>query len=205
MRTHAHRRREAVHRRPWVRTGLAVGLVVGLGSLSTMASWSDDATLDPGPIQAGSLDLLINGNLAGQGGSTTSPSMSLTSMVPGESVAVTVPVQKASGSVGFTYTASATATGTLAPYLQWTVTAGSAATPATNANGIRTNTCSGTALSSNVTLSGTATNVIATARSLATVSSENICIRAELPSGTANAAQGLSATASFVFNATQLS
>lgn len=205
MSTHRRRRHAAGPRRPWVRTILAAGLVLGLGSLSTMASWSDDATLTPGPIQSGSLDLLINGNLAGLGGSTTSPSMSLASMVPGESVAVTVPVQRGADTVGFTYTASATATGGLASYLQWTVTVGSAGTPATNANGIRTNSCSGTALSSNVTLSGTATNVIAVARSLASATSENICIRAELPSGTANAAQGLSATASFVFNATQLS
>lgn len=191
-------------RRGWVRVLLSAGLVLGLGSLNTMASWTDDAALDVGTIRAGSLDLLIAGNLPGQGGTTTTPSLGLTGMVPGESVAVTVPVQRAASTVGFTYAARATAVGALAPYLRWTVTAGSAGTA--SSSGLRTNTCGGTALVTNVTLSGSSNDVIASARTLSGATmSENVCIRVELPSGTANGAQGLSATASFVFDATQLS
>lgn len=198
------RRSRAGERRGRVRVLLSAGLVLGLGSLNTMASWTDDAALDVGTIQAGSLDLLVAGNLPGQGGTTTTPTLGLTDMVPGESVAVTVPVQRAASTVGFAYTAGATAAGALAPYLRWTVTVGSAGTP--SSSGLRTNTCGGTALVTNVTLSGTPSDVIASARTLSGATmSENVCIRVELPSGTANAAQGASATASFVFAATQLS
>ncbi|GAA0189541.1 hypothetical protein GCM10008944_01000 [Cytobacillus oceanisediminis] len=186
-----------------MRALLAMGLVVGLGSVNTMAFWTDDAVLDAGTIQTGSLDLLVAGNLAGAGGTTTSPSLALTDMVPGESVAVTVPVQRAASTVGFTYTAKATASGALAPYLRWTVSAGSAGTA--SSSGLRTNTCGGTPLVTGVTLTGTASDVIASPRTLSGATmSENICLRVELPSGTANAAQGASATASFVFDATQL-
>jgi len=186
------------------RAVLSLGIVLGLTSVSTLAYWTDTATMTTGTIQSGTLDLQLNGNLSGQGGTWNNGALALTNMVPGESIAVTIPVQRGAGTIGFSYTATATASGTLAPHLRWTVTAGTAGTPSTS--GLRTNTCSGTALSSNVTLSAAAANVIPTARTLSGATmSENICVRVELPSGTGNAAQGTSATASFVFNATQLS
>lgn len=186
------------------RAVLSLGIVLGLTSVSTLAYWTDSATMTTGQIQSGTLDLQLNGNLPGQNGTWNNTALSMANMVPGESVAVTVPVQRAAGTIGFTYTAKATAAGDLAPSLTWTVTAGSAGTPATNANGIRTNTCGGTQLWTG-TLSGTESNVIATARTLADATmSENVCIRAALPTGTTAAAMGKTASASFVFNATQL-
>lgn len=185
---------------------LSLGIVLGLTSVSTLAAWTDTATMTTGNIQSGSLDLQLSGNLAGQGGTWNNTALAMSDMVPGESLAVTVPVQRATGTIGFSYTAAATASGGLAPFLRWTVTNGSAGTAATNANGIRTNTCGGTAITSNSTLSATATSVIPTARTLSGATmSENICIRVELPATAANGAQAQTSAASFVFSATQLS
>lgn len=187
-----------------VRALLSLGIVLGLTSVSTLAFWTDTGTMTTGQIQSGTLDLQLAGNLPGQGGTWNNTALSMAAMVPGESVAVTVPVQRAAGTIGFTYTATATATGDLAPSLTWTVTAGTAGTATTNANGLRSNTCGGTQLFSN-TLSGTASNVVATPRTLSGATmSENLCIRVALPAGTGNTAQGKSASGTFTFSATQL-
>lgn len=202
-RRRGHRRRSGR-----VRAILSLGIVLGLGGVSTMAFWTDTATVDSGALSSGRLDLLVDGNLEGQGGSVTQPNLTIANMVPGESVAVTVSVQRAPSTVGFTYTATASATGTLATHLRWTVTAGSAGTPQVAGNGIRTNTCGGATLFPSAALStvpASPTTVIGDQRSLSGATmSENICIRVALPADAPNAAQSSSATASFVLDATNL-
>lgn len=42
------------------RAALALGMVLGLGSVGTMAKWSDTATAETGLFSTGSIDLLIN-------------------------------------------------------------------------------------------------------------------------------------------------
>lgn len=188
-----------------LRALLSLGIVLGFGSVSTLAYWTDTATMNTGAITSGSLDLQLSGNLAGQGGTWNNSSFAFANMIPGESFALTVPVQRAANSAPFTYTATGAASGGLASHLRWTVTAGSAGSQTVSANGVRTQSCGGTTLASNVTLGGTAANVISSARSLSGSNySENICIRVELPSSATNAAQSQSATASFVFNANQI-
>lgn len=187
---------------------LSLGMVLGLTSVSTLAYWTDEAQLTTGTIQAGSLDLLIlDGRLDGQGGSVTNTAMSATAMIPGESFAFTVPVQRKANTAGFALTATGTAAGGLSPHVQWSVYEGTAGTQTTNANGIRSNTCSGTQLSTNVTLDGTAKPLIPTATPVnlgGTTFSKNLCFRVAMPAGTGNTAQGTTGTATFSLTANQL-
>lgn len=206
MTLHARTRRLR-DRLPTARTRavLSLGIVLGLASVNTLAYWTDTGTMTTGTIQSGTLDLQLSGNLAGQGGTWTNSGLAMTGMVPGESVAANVTVQRAAGSIGFTWTAAATSTGGLASSLRWDVYAGTANAVVTT-NGIRTQSCGGTALATGVTLSATSTPVVTPARTLnGGTMSEALCVRAALPSTAGAAAMGTSATASFVFDATQIS
>lgn len=191
-----------------LRAALSLGVLVGFGAVGTAAYWTDQATLASTTFTAGTLDLTLDGNLSGQGGSYTKSSLTLTDMIPGESVAVTVSVQN-SGTVGLKYTASAYNTGGLASGLRWTVVANSTSSNSGSASsGNRAGSCSsGTTTASSVTLStssGSPTTVIGTPRTLASSASENVCIIAALSSSADNSLQGQSATGTFVFDAAQV-
>lgn len=188
-----------------LRALLSLGIVLGIGSVGTTAYWTDTATMNAGSIQAGTMDLQLDSNLAGVGGTWANPKLTMANMIPGESLAVTVPVQRASGSIGFTYNGTATASGDLASAIRWTITDGTAGTAATNANGIRTNTCSGTTLASNVTLGTTAQTVVPTRTMSGSTTSQNLCLRMEMPTSVTIDAAGKSLAATFVLTATQLS
>lgn len=188
---------------------LSLGIVLGLTSVSTLAYWTDSAQLSTGTIQAGSLDLLIlDGKLEGQGGSVANPNMTVSNMIPGESFAFTVPVQRKANTAGFSLTATGTSAGALASHVQWSVFEGTANAPATNANGIRTNSCGGTELSSGVTLDATAKPVIPATKAVnlgGSTYSKNLCFVVSMPTSAGNGAQSTSATAAFTFTAAQLS
>ncbi len=143
-----------------VRALLCVGCVLGLGGVSTLASWSDTAAIPTGSFASGTLDLMVDGNLAGPGGSYTKSALSMANMVPGESVSVTLIVQSATGSLPLDYYATATSTGELSPGLLWTVVPGATANAPTGsqATGDRSGTCSaGTATVTDQVLTGTPT------------------------------------------------
>lgn len=192
---------------PRTRALLGLGMALGLTSVNTLAYWSDEATVKTGSIQSGSLDLLIDSQLAGQGGEVTRSAINATAVLPGESFAFTVPVQRQTNTAGFAVTATGTSTGGLAGHLQWSVHEGTAGTPAVNGNSIRSNTCSGTALSTGVTLGAAAQTVIPASAPVnlgGATYSKNVCIRVALPSNANNSAQNTSATATFTLTATQL-
>ena len=126
-----------------IRALLSLGVVLGFGAVGTAAYWTDQATLAGTTFTAGTLDLKLDGNLAGPGGSYTKTSLGITNLIPGESVAVTVSVQNA-GTVGFKYTAKAYNTGDLSSGLRWTVVANSTASNSgTEAAGTRAGSCCG--------------------------------------------------------------
>lgn len=192
---------------PRTRAVLGLGIALGLTSVNTLAYWTDEAAMTTGQIQSGSLDLLIDGQLSGQGGSVTRSAINASSMLPGESFAFTVPVQRAPNTAGFAVTATATSAGALAAHLRWSVHEGTAGTQTVGANSIRSNTCGGTQLSDNVALGASGQVVIPTTNPVnlggATLT-KNLCIRVTLPSSAPNAAQSTSATATFNLTATQL-
>jgi predicted ribosomally synthesized peptide with SipW-like signal peptide len=183
---------------------LTLGVVLGLGSVSTLAYWSDEATVTGGTFEAGTLDLEVDG-VQGNPTPYAFNTFAASNLAPGESVAASFDVEN-TGSIGFTYTATATAAGALAPHVRFTVkTGGTAGNTGTSGANNRAGTCTGgTAQVSDVTLSGTATTVAPTAESVSAGASQGFCIVATLDSGTPSAQGGNSASATFVVNAKQV-
>ncbi|WP_148615016.1 TasA family protein [Nocardioides rubriscoriae] len=188
----------------------AVGvLATGMSVKGTFAFWTDSATAATGSFSAGTLDITVNGQLAGQannGGSTTVASLTLGSMVPGESIAATFPVAN-NGSVPLTYNLTGTGSGGLAVTngMQYSVTFGGTATnTGSAATGNRAGSCGAVATDTNTTLLTSTASTFATARALAAGASDTVCVVARLSSQAPNALQGLSGTASLVFDSKQV-
>lgn len=191
---------------------LAAGCVLGLGGVSTLASWTDTATVPTGSFASGSLDLLVDGDLAGPGGSRVRGDLALADMVPGESVSVTLVVQSAATSLPLDYYATATSTGALAPALRWTVVPGATAAAQTGskAAGNRTGTCgAGTPTVTDQVLGASPTAIIgsntaAGRRDLAAGGSEPVCLRVRLDPSAGNGLQSATASATLTLHASQM-
>lgn len=188
---------------------LSLGLVFGFGSIGTMAYWTDQGTMTTGDISAGSLDLRLNNSstLINQGGTWNNTDFAASSLIPGESVAFSFPVRN-DGTAGFRFSATATASGTLATGLRFTTTYGASAASNSGSasNGNRAGTCgANTVATSSVTLSASSASVINTPGvTVASGASSTVCVIVALDSSAANALQGATTTASYVFNAVQL-
>ena len=194
-----------------VRALLCVGCVLGVGAVSTLASWSDTATIPTGSFASGTLDLKIDGNLAGPGGTYTKSALTMANMVPGESMSTTLVVQSATGTLPLDYYATATSTGDLSSALLWTVVPGATANvpSGTEAGGNRAGTCSTGAASYQGALGVSAAAVIgsdtaALRRDIVAGGSENVCLRVQLDPAAVNGLQGKFATATFTLNASQM-
>jgi predicted ribosomally synthesized peptide with SipW-like signal peptide len=187
-----------------IRALLTLGAALGLGAVGTFAYWSDQATLATGPISSGTLDLTLDGNLSGQGGTYTQTSFALANMIPGESVASAVTVANG-GSVTLRYTATATAAGGLAAGLTFEVfTGGTATNTGTEAAGNRAGSCTGSSSFGPAVLTGVAQTVIGAPRQLSSSSSDSVCVVATLPTTAGNSLQETTATATLLFDAKQL-
>lgn len=176
-----------------VRAIASLGIVLGLGAIGTLAAWSDSATATSGVFSTGSIDLQLNGN-QGNPSAYAFASLTKTGMLPGASVAATLPVQN-TGTTSFNYTMAAAATSsTLAPYLKVIVSTGTS-------NGT---VCSGgTVIANNVALvSGGSANLIPTARALANGGSETLCFQVTLDAAAPTTVQSQTVNTSFNFNAT---
>lgn len=189
--------------------GTVAFLALGFGAQGTFAFWTDQATVQSGTFKAGTLDITLNGALQGQGGSTSFGALSLTNMVPGESVSAFFPVAN-NGSVPLTYTVNGSATGGLAPGMQFSVFSGTAApNTGSTTNGNRAGTCNGTPIpgAQNVVLNSATSSVVSQARTLAATgapASENICVIARLDPNAGNGLQDATMTATLIFNAKQV-
>ncbi len=197
-------------RAPWGRVALSLCVLLGLGSAGTLAYWTDTATVTTGSLQSGTLDLRIDGGAIGPGGTVAKSTLAMTSMVPGESVAVLVAVQNPAGSVGFRYRATAFASGTLAAALRWTTVPGATAvTNTTNAAGLRVGSCTGGTPAEGVsaatigTTLATATPVVPNRRTVATNAAENVCVLVSLPD-VGNEFQDKTASGTLTFDALQV-
>jgi predicted ribosomally synthesized peptide with SipW-like signal peptide len=172
-------------------------VVLGLGSVTTLAYWTDSATLTGGTFATGTIDLRLNGSDTNPASFSTAFAMS--AMSPGQSKAVVVPVQN-NGTVTVTYVASGIANniaptpGTLASLLDFKVVPLGTVSGSSPAQ-----TCTGTASFTGALSSST--SVITTARTLAPGASENVCLQATLPTGTTTG-QNNTANAVFTFTAT---
>lgn len=162
-----------------LRAVLALGTVLGLGSVGTLAAWSTSTTTTSGDFVTGNVDITVNGTE----GTPTPTAISLTpnTFVPGQSRATIVTVRNA-GSIGFDYTTAVAVTGTLGANLVATIRPG--ATIAADG------TCPGTAV------------VTGTARRTARGASDSLCVQLTLSSTAPTTAQGQTGTATLTFTAT---
>lgn len=200
------RRRTSGRARAVLTLGAVGALALGLGAQGTFAFWTDSGTVTTGSLDSGTLDITLNGALAGaanNGGSTTLSALTLSNMVPGESIAVAFPVANA-GTAALTYTVAGSATGLLAPSMQYSLYPGTASNTGTAAANNRAGACTGTAIVTSQVLTGSSAPVIATPRSLAAAASESICVIAKLDTAADNTTQSKTTTASLVFNAKQV-
>lgn len=178
-----------------VRAVLSLGVLVGFGAVGTLAFWTDEATVTGGTFEAGTLDLALSGAENDPAGFTSS--FALTNMLPGHSRAAVVTVENA-GTTDFTYTASGTAPGALAPSLRFRVVPGGTVSGSGAAQ-----TCTGGDPTYDGRLGGGTRAVIPGNRPLASGVDETVCVQAYLPTG-AESGQGLSTTSTFVFRAKQV-
>lgn len=185
-----------------VRALLTLGLLLGFGAVTTLAYWTDTATVTTGSFTSGTLNLKVDG-VEGNPTAYSLTSFTASNLVPGESIAGSFAVQN-TGNVDFTYTATGTASGTLAPDLRFTVKTGATASN-TGSAGSRVGSCTGgTAQSSGLTYTSTAQTVAGTAQTVVAGGSQTFCVIATLDPTTPLADGGKSATASFVVTAKQL-
>jgi len=192
-------------RRAWdvARGLLSLGILVGLAPTGTLASWRATTVLSPAGFVTGALDLRLQdaATTVGPGGSFADADLAPTGLLPGESLAVTVPVRN-DGTMPFTWSATATATGALAAALQFSTYVGGTATNSTSVLDVRTGACTGTASTTSRTLSSAATSVIATQPALAAGGTVSVCVLVKLPA-TATGAANQSAAVSYTFASTQ--
>ena len=170
---------------------LSFGIVLGLGSVNTLAAWTDDARL-AGTSAAGSIDLLINSQLQGQDGTVTSTGVSAPSMLPG-SVAAEVVTVRNGGTAALTFSATAIATGSLAPDLTWVIRQGGA---------LSGSTCAGGTVLLNGAIGATQT-AIGTATTLAAGTQQSYCVQVTLNPQLSVVARGRTAATTFTFSAAQ--
>lgn len=186
-----------------VRAGLALGAVVGIGTVATLAAWSDTVTAT-GTFSTGTLDLKLNE----QDTTTALTSLAMTAAKPGDSTYALLTVRNA-GTVGFgyTWTTASTNTGTGTPALNTVLTLGvasigTAAYPDTGT----VPTCNATTYAAGTSVQGDAalsTNPApASARTLGTARLEYLCVKAALPTSAPAGVQGQTSTATLTVTAT---
>ncbi|NKS28039.1 hypothetical protein GS505_21820 [Rhodococcus hoagii] len=171
-----------------VRAALSLGIVLGLGTVGTMAAWSDTATATSGAFTLATIDLQLN-NAPGSPTAYAFTSLNKSNMMPGDTVQATLPVQN-KGSAAFTYTMAASAAGesALAPLMKVTVLESTCTTALAGPLGLSTTT---------------PTPLITTGRSLEpTTGSETLCLRVSLDPAVTVAMQNKTLNVSFAFSAT---
>lgn len=184
-----------------LRALMSLGLVVGVGAVATLAVFTDNASMTTGTIQAATLDIRLSGQNAWSATSFAAPAM-----IPGQTVAVTVPVQRAVGSAAFTYgaTGSVTTSNAFSTNVRLKVFAGSA----TSGTACPTTTqlaggAGGAALGTTATSLFSGRTALATPAAIPTVVQvDNLCLLLTLPTTAPTTAAGLSTTLTLAFDAT---
>lgn len=181
-----------------IRAVLALGTVVGLGTVFTLAAWTDTAVTS-GTFSTGTVDIKIDG----ADNPPTVASLSLTNAKPGDVTYAPVTVTN-EGSINFTYTMSPAITTPSAssPLLESVLTLAVVKVADTGSCVAGAFTAPADPLISparalNITTATAARPLVAT------TGSEVLCFRVELPSTADTAVQNQTTTASFTFVATQ--
>lgn len=176
-----------------IRAVLALGAVLGLGSVSTMAAWTDTATATSGLFSTGTLDIKANDQ-----DTHSFVALSMADMVPGSTKNANLVVKNA-GTAALTYTMRAVVSGddTLGQHVRATVYA---------------DACSGTALAGPTPMRSTQSPIamLGTRGPLAASAQQTLCFSVALNQAlwdqtnwpTALQAEGKAVDVSFEFIAT---
>lgn len=201
------RRRRSGRTRAMLALSAVAVLASGMSVQGTFAFWTDSATVNAGGFTSGTLDITVNGQLSGQGGTTAIANLALANITPGESVAASFPIANV-GTTPLTYNLTGTGSGDLAVAngLQYLVVFGTTATNSgTSTAGNRTGACgSTTATDANTTLLNATAATLASNRALAPGASENVCVIARLNFQAPNALQNKAGNAQLLFDAKQV-
>lgn len=196
---------------------LTLGILAALGVTSTSAYWTDDATVTSEPISSATLDLTAGPSsgsefLTGAGPNNwTYSALTLTDMIPAESVSRTVVVRNA-GTAPFRFNATVrSSTNDLTSASQGLQVvifdqSTAAAQTGTQAGGNRAGTCTGGTQVYSGFVSTTPSDAVLPADvSLTTTgATRSLCIQLVLSSNAPNSLQGKTTTVVLALSATQL-
>lgn len=172
---------------------LSLGVLVGLGSVSTLAAWTGTATATS-PISAGTISLAVGGSAAGATTASYTVPITPTTWYPGTTGAATVVVKNTSSvSAPYSIKGSVTESGGATLGLSMVVSVKTGAT-------LSGSTCQG---GTEVVAkpAGSAFPADATRPALAAGASESLCVQYTLPINAANALQGASTSLILTFTA----
>jgi predicted ribosomally synthesized peptide with SipW-like signal peptide len=173
-----------------VRALLALGPLVGLSWVGAFAAFTDSVDVTTS-FSTGSIVLRAND----QSGTVAFTSLSSTGMIPGAVRYAPLRITD-SGATDVTYAMSSATSGSAA--LAAALTVGIRVVPSATCTATEYNAATTTVHGEAAGLGGAAI----AARPLAAGASEVLCFKVTLPSGAANALQGLTANATFTFSAT---
>ncbi len=180
-----------------IRAVLALGMVLGLGTVGTAASWTDAASITGTSFTSGTLDLQVNDLNA-----VTSATLTMANMVPAATSAQVFQVKNAA-TAPFTYTISGELGGAEAGMFTNSLLLSISANATRTGTG-NTSVCTGgTALVSNVALTPT-TSTVTTAQGPLAVGAPGVplCFQMTFLSTAPSSLQGKTSTATFTVTAT---
>ncbi|WP_238773597.1 SipW-dependent-type signal peptide-containing protein [Prescottella equi] len=174
-----------------MRAVLSLGIVLGLGSVGTLAAWSDSATATSNEFKTGKIDLKLGPEPGVD--SYTFSAFNGSGLMPGSTVQAPLDLRNA-GDAPFKYTIKAKVTGsaTVAPQIALSV--------------FGTSNCTGTALGAIAAMSTTDQDLLATNNArgpVATSTADTICVRATAGDRLTKAMQSQSVSVVLTFAATQ--
>ncbi|MFE0748891.1 SipW-dependent-type signal peptide-containing protein [Gordonia sp. NPDC058843] len=174
-----------------LRAVLSVGIVLGLGTVGTLAAWSATTTTTSGTFTTGTVDLWLNDVNATE---VTPLSVPLGSaLLPGQSAAVRIAVQSR-GNVAANYTTRVRGSGAAGTAVQLTVVVGGT---------ISGSTCTGTPAVTSMTLTGSDASILGTRGPLAAgTGTEVLCLQIGLPVGASNITQTATGSVVLTFEGT---
>ncbi|WP_423918662.1 TasA family protein [Frigoribacterium sp. 2-23] len=185
-----------------VRAVLALGAVLGLGTVTTLAAWTDTNTAT-GTFTTGVLDLKLNDSDT----PVALTNLTMTAAKPGDTTFALLTVRNA-GSInfGYAYTTSST-NGSDVPALNAGLNFG-VSSLGTAAFGATPPTCGQTQFDAGTAITATGTKLstnptTAAPRALAAGQVEFLCVRAELPLTAVTGLQGKSTVVTMTVTATQ--
>lgn len=183
-----------------VRALLSLGVALGIGSVGTFASWTDDVTVTGTTFTAGTLDLQVN-----NADSYATTTLSMTAMVPGTTSSEVLTV-KNNGTVPAKYTLTGGLTGTHAADYSTAAANGLLLTIRLGGTKSGTTCTGGTALVSDQPLTSTTTTTILARRPTSALTAsggtESLCFQVKLSDTAPSSLQGKAATATFTATGT---